>query len=99
MIIAIAGATGVVGSRAVTAARSRGHTVVALARSTGTDLTTGAGLDRALDHVDAVIDTTSIATQKAAEARDFFGAVTRTLLSRPPESATTWRCRSSASTI
>ena len=80
MIIAIAGATGVVGRHVAAAARTRGHAVVPLARSLGVDLTTGAGLDHALSPVDTLIDTTSIATQRTSEAEEFFGSVTRTLL-------------------
>lgn len=78
--IAVAGATGVVGRHVVAVARARGHEVVELARSRGVDLTTGAGLADHLDGVDAVVDVTSVATQKQAEAEAFFGGVTRTLL-------------------
>lgn len=80
MIIAIAGATGVVGRHVAAAARMRGHAVVPLARSLGVDLTTGTGLDQALSGTDAVIDTTSVVTQKTTEAEEFFESVTRTLL-------------------
>jgi len=40
-----------------------------VARSTGTDVTTGAGLDTALGGVEAVIDVTNTAAQDAAAAR------------------------------
>jgi len=80
MRIAVAGGTGLVGRMVVDAARERGHEAVVLARSEGVDLTTGAGLVERLAGVDAVIDTTNVATQKRAEAEAFFGGVTRTLL-------------------
>lgn len=80
MKIAVAGATGVVGRHVVEVARARGHRVVELARSLGTDLTTGAGLSDRLAGVDTVVDVTSVASQKQAETEAFFGGVTRTLL-------------------
>ena len=49
MRIAVAGATGTVGQHVVAVARERGHDVVGLTRSTGVDLTTGAGLAERLD--------------------------------------------------
>lgn len=79
MQIAVAGGTGVVGRHVVEVARGRGHDVVVLARSEGVDLTTGAGLAERLAGVDAVVDVTSVATQKRAEAEAFFGSVTRNL--------------------
>lgn len=79
MKIAVAGGTGVVGRHVVDVARERGHDVVVLARAEGVDLTTGAGLAERLVGVAAVVDVTSVATQKRAEAEEFFGAVTRHL--------------------
>ncbi|MCD4523432.1 SDR family oxidoreductase [Nocardioides sp. cx-173] len=80
MKVAVAGATGVVGRHVVAVARSRGHEVLELARSLGVDLTTGGGLAERLDGVAAVVDTTSVATQRRAASESFFGSVTRTLL-------------------
>jgi len=80
MRIAVAGGTGVVGRHVVDVAEERGHEVVVLARATGVDLLTGDGLTARLVGVDAVVDATSTATQKAAEAEAFFGGVTRHLL-------------------
>ena len=80
LTLAVAGATGVVGRHVVSAARARGHRVVPLARSLGVDLTTGAGLADRLVGMDAVVDTTSVPTQRREEAESFFGGVTRTLL-------------------
>jgi len=82
MRVAVAGGTGLVGRQAVDAVRIAGHHPVVLARSTGVDLLTGAGLDVAevLRDVDAVIDTTNTADTDADEAQRFFGAVTEHLL-------------------
>ena len=80
MRIAVAGGTGTVGRYVVDAVRERGHDPVVLARSTGVDLLTGAGLASALAGVDTVVDVANLATQKEDEARAFFGATTRALL-------------------
>ncbi|WP_307827900.1 SDR family oxidoreductase [Nocardioides sp. SYSU D00038] len=81
----MAGGTGVVGVHVVAVARERGHRVEVLARSTGADLTTGAGLAERLAGVDAVLDTTSTRAQKRSEAEAFFGAVTEHLLAAEAE--------------
>lgn len=75
----MAGGTGVVGGHVVEVARERGHDVVVLTRSEGVDLTTGAGLAERSAGVDAVVDVTSVATQRRAAAEAFFGSVTRHL--------------------
>ncbi|MCW2772707.1 MAG: 3-beta hydroxysteroid dehydrogenase [Nocardioides sp.] len=85
MRISVAGGTGAVGRHVVEVALERGHEVVVLARSEGVDLTTGAGVADRLADVDAVVDTTSVATQKRAAAEAFFGGVTRTLLAGESE--------------
>jgi uncharacterized protein YbjT (DUF2867 family) len=72
MKIAVAGGTGVVGRPTVAAVREAGHTPVVLARSTGVDLVSGAGVDAALEGVDAVIYTANVTTLRADEAREFF---------------------------
>ncbi|MEV0357260.1 NAD(P)H-binding protein [Nocardia sp. NPDC050697] len=77
MRIAVAGGTGTVGKPVVEVLRERGHEAVVLARSTGVDLRTGAGLD--LTGVDAVIDVTSLVTRSAKEATEFFEQVTANL--------------------
>jgi len=78
MQIAVAGATGTVGRHVVEVARARGHQVVELARARGVDLVTGSGLD--LAGVEAVVDVTSVGTQRQEQAEAFFGGVTRSLL-------------------
>ena len=80
MKIAVAGGTGVVGSLLVEELRAAGHEVVVLARSTGVDLVTGAGLEHQLDGVEAVVDTLSVATSTARAATEFFTTTTRHLL-------------------
>ena len=80
MRIAVAGGTGVVGRHVVREAAARGHQVVVLTRSSGTDLTKGEGLADALAGVDAVVDVVSTRTQKKQAARAFFGGVTSNLL-------------------
>jgi uncharacterized protein YbjT (DUF2867 family) len=80
MRVAVAGGTGVVGRHVVRSVEQAGHTPVVLTRSQGVDLTTGAGLDAALDGVDAVIDVSNASTVSGAKAVAFFGGVTEHLL-------------------
>jgi uncharacterized protein YbjT (DUF2867 family) len=75
MRVAVAGGTGLVGTKVVERLRQRGDDVVVLARSAGVDLTTGAGLAAALEGVEVIIDTTSIVAKKPAEYVAFFRAV------------------------
>jgi uncharacterized protein YbjT (DUF2867 family) len=79
MRVAVAGGTGVAGHATVVALRGLGHDCVVLARSTGVDLVTGAGLPAALDGVEAVVDTTNIATGRTEAAREFFRTTTHNL--------------------
>jgi uncharacterized protein YbjT (DUF2867 family) len=79
MRLAVAGGTGVVGRHVVEVARERGYDVVVLSRGEGVDLTTGTGLAERLAGIDAVVDVTSVRTQKRAAAEAFFGGVTRHL--------------------
>lgn len=78
--IAVAGGTGLVGRLVVEEVRRVGATPVVVARSAGVDLTTGVGLDGALDGVDAVVDTSNVDTMRAAVSVAFFEAATRHLL-------------------
>jgi uncharacterized protein YbjT (DUF2867 family) len=80
MRVAVAGGTGVVGRRVVEAVRAAGDEPVVLARSTGVDLVTGAGLDAALAGADAVIDVSNVATSRRGPAAAFFEAATGHLL-------------------
>lgn len=74
MRIAIAGATGVVGSHVVSTARQRGHDPVPLGRSYGIDVATGDGLHGALAGVDVVIDVMNADSFEKGPATAFFTA-------------------------
>ena len=78
--IAVAGGTGVVGRHVVEALSAAGCEPVVLARSTGVDLATGAGLDAALRGVQGVVDVANVATQRRSTAVGFFTAATSALL-------------------
>ena len=80
MRIAVAGGTGWVGRYVVEEVRAAGADPVVLARSTGVDLTTGAGLEAGLADVTAVIDVSNVITTSRSRAIKFFEAVTSTLL-------------------
>ena len=62
MRIAVAGSTGLVGSHLVAAAEAAGHEVVGMARETGIDLTSSAGLEERLAGVEALVDVTQSPT-------------------------------------
>jgi NAD dependent epimerase/dehydratase family len=84
MMIAVAGATGRVGSRVVEVLEAGGHDVVPMSRSTGVDVVTGEGLAEALSGVECVIDAasgTARGRQRLAPtaASEFFAASARRL--------------------
>jgi uncharacterized protein YbjT (DUF2867 family) len=72
MRLAIVGGTGLVGQYVKSAAEAGGHDCVIIARSTGVDATTGAGLRSAFDGVDAVIDVCNTTSLRRKTATDFF---------------------------
>lgn len=80
MRLAIAGGTGLTGTQIDVVARARGHETVVLARSTGVELLSGAGLAGRLDGVDAVIDVTNVTTSKPDVSVSFFAGATKSLL-------------------
>ncbi|HEU5332759.1 MAG TPA: NAD(P)H-binding protein [Actinocrinis sp.] len=80
MKIAVAGGTGWVGRLVVEALWDAGETPVVLARSTGVDLTTGAGLDEALAGACAVVDTTNVTSVGRRRSVAFFETATANLL-------------------
>ncbi|MBA2472527.1 MAG: SDR family oxidoreductase [Pseudonocardiales bacterium] len=80
MRVAVIGGTGLVGRHTTKALRDAGHDVVVVARSTGVDLATGAGLDAELAGITAVIDVTNTAVPDAEAARELFGTTTGNLL-------------------
>jgi uncharacterized protein YbjT (DUF2867 family) len=79
MKVAVAGGTGLVGSKVVERLRAAGDEVVVLARSTGVDIVAGTGLAEALAGVEVIVDTTSTTARSPQECIDFFGAVARNL--------------------
>jgi len=69
MKIAIVGGTGLLGRQVTAELRERGHEVRALSRNAPTyrvDLTTGAGLDAALDGCEVVVDASNNSSRTAA---------------------------------
>jgi uncharacterized protein YbjT (DUF2867 family) len=80
MRVVVAGGTGWIGRLVTEQLRADGDMPVVLARSTGVDLTTGAGLDAALDGADAVIDVSNIITTSGSKSVGFFEAATEHLL-------------------
>lgn len=79
MKIAIAGATGLIGSQLTALARAEGHDVVEIARETGFDLLRPDGLEAALSGVDALVDVTQSPTLEEDEATSFFTTVATNL--------------------
>ena len=80
MRIAVAGATGNIGTRTVAALERAGHDVVPISRALGIDLTTGAGLDDVLTDVSAVVDVTNAPPMDEAATVEHFGRTTSNLL-------------------
>ncbi|MDQ0785187.1 SDR family oxidoreductase [Streptomyces sp. B3I8] len=80
MKIAVAGATGMLGSRVVDAVRAAGHEPVSISRGSGIDLMTGSGLAEALRGASAVVDASATSSTSAKKSTDFFSTVTRNLL-------------------
>ncbi|MFD0203473.1 MULTISPECIES: SDR family oxidoreductase [Saccharothrix] len=80
MRIAVAGATGNIGSLTVAVLERGGHEVVRISRSAGVDLSTSAGLDAALAGVEAVVDAVNVPSADRAETVGLFGGMTRNLL-------------------
>jgi uncharacterized protein YbjT (DUF2867 family) len=76
MRFAVAGGTGVVGRYVVEEAARAGHEAVALSRSTGMDLTSGVGLQHALEGVDVIVDATNGSVFNRKKAAQFFTTVT-----------------------
>jgi uncharacterized protein YbjT (DUF2867 family) len=77
--IAVAGGTGTVGRYVVKAAGRAGHDVAVLSRSTGVDLLSGVGLQKALANVEVIIDTINTPSTSRAKAAAFFTEATRRL--------------------
>ncbi|HEX5994380.1 MAG TPA: NAD(P)H-binding protein [Jiangellales bacterium] len=87
MRIAVAGATGKVGTLTVAALERNGHDVVRISRSLGVDLSTGDRLDQALAGVEAIVDATNGPAIDRAETVAYFGTATRNLLAAEERAA------------
>ncbi|MEU6716822.1 NAD(P)H-binding protein [Nonomuraea sp. NPDC046802] len=79
MRIAVAGATGNIGSLTVAALQRGGHDVVSISRSLGVDLMSGEGLDDALKGVEAVVDVTNAPAVDRDKTVAYFTTTTRNL--------------------
>ena len=77
--IAVAGATGRVGRHVVDILEARGHEVVTMARSTGVDVITGAGLAEALEGVEVIVDAATGPSPDEQAATEFFTTAARNL--------------------
>ena len=79
MLIAVAGATGRLGTHLVKVLEERGHGVVPISRTHGLDVITAVGLEQALTGVDCIIDAATGPSPDEAEATAFFTTATRNL--------------------
>jgi uncharacterized protein YbjT (DUF2867 family) len=77
--VAVAGATGRVGSHVVDVLRERGYGVVPISRSHGIDVITGDGLAAALTGVHGIIDAATGPSPEEAAATEFFATAARNL--------------------
>jgi uncharacterized protein YbjT (DUF2867 family) len=77
--IAVAGATGTVGSHVVDVLENEGHDVVGMSRSSGVDVVTGDGLAEALEAVECIIDVATQPSPDQQAATEFFTAAARNL--------------------
>ncbi|MGW9195355.1 SDR family oxidoreductase [Micromonospora chersina] len=79
MKLTVIGGTGLIGSQVVEKLRAAGHEAVAAAPSTGVDLLTGEGLDRALEGAQVVVNVANSPTFDDASI-DFFRTTMNNLL-------------------
>jgi uncharacterized protein YbjT (DUF2867 family) len=77
--IAVAGATGRLGSPTVEILRERGHEVVPISRAEGVDVISGEGLSAALEGVELIVDLATGPSPDQAEATEFFTTSARNL--------------------
>ena len=83
--VAVAGGTGVVGRYVVEQLVAAGHQAKVLARATGSDLVTGAGLAEALDGVAVVVDVVNASVSSRKKSVEFFTRTTTNLLAAERE--------------
>jgi uncharacterized protein YbjT (DUF2867 family) len=79
MKIAVAGATGRLGTHVVDVLTERGHDVVPISRRHGVDLLTRDGLDAALSGVECIVDAASTPSTDKDEGTDYFVTATTNL--------------------
>lgn len=79
MRIAVAGATGLVGSALSKAAEAAGHEVVPLSKETGFDVLKPRGLAEKLGSVAAIVDVLQSPSLEEAEATEFFSQSSKNL--------------------
>lgn len=79
MKIAVAGATGRLGRHVADVLAGRGHEVSRIARATGVDVITGAGLEQALAGAEVIVDAATGPSPDEREATGFFTAAARNL--------------------
>ena len=80
MRITVVGASGLIGSKVVTALTSQGQDVVAASHATGVDVLTGSGLADALAGADAVVDVSNSPKLDGVSAMEFFTTSTPNLV-------------------
>lgn len=72
--IAVTGATGRIGTHLVEILEQRGHDVVRISRSNGVDVTSGDGLEAALEGVETIVDAATGPSPDVESATAFFTA-------------------------
>lgn len=77
--IAVAGATGRLGTHIVEVLRERGNEVVPISRATGVDVITGEGLGEALQGAELIVDAATGPSPDEAAAIEFFSTAARNL--------------------
>jgi uncharacterized protein YbjT (DUF2867 family) len=77
--IAVAGATGRVGSHVVDVLEADGHDVIPISRSRGVDVITGDGLAEALNGVECLVDAATGPSPEQEAATEFFTTAARNL--------------------
>jgi len=77
--IAVAGATGRLGSHVVEVLRERGHEAVPMSRATGVDVVSGEGLADAVDGVEVIIDAATGPSPDQQGATEFFTSAAHNL--------------------
>jgi uncharacterized protein YbjT (DUF2867 family) len=80
MKIVVIGGSGLIGSKAVSILRQRGHEVVAASPSTGVNTLTGEGLAETLAHAQVVVDVANSPSFEDKPALEFFERSGRNLL-------------------